>query len=427
MCGQCPGRVSELLRSWRASGLILACVSLVLSLGMAELVMRLVIRVSGVAYRANVLPIYEPTNDARPFALRRDFEYRVATPEFDMRIRTNDFGLRENESITSLLDHEFKILVMGDSHTFGYGVNHGERYSDLLNGILTARAIAFTSGYANGFSPIDYAAYLRGFYDYLAPDIVVVGFFPENDVVNDVRTRAIQRDADGHIVGTRLKGFTVIDGFITAENASQSKLYHRLVAFKHYLWNIFALYRLAEEARNRIRYWLSPELQNTQLPPFFFGEPSNQEEVDTTLNAIREIDRFLKANGKTLLVFFIPSNFQISARYETAVTRRPGYRASSEQMAMARRLLEPQRTFGRWFAANGIRYIDPTEDFIEADRRGLKLHFDFDGHLNRNGHHVAGRLIADYLVRHRLIPCPFLKACGRASAAAVRPRQHAKL
>lgn len=391
------------------SKVVLACVSALVALGAAELILRLTIQLGGNAYRANVLPIYELTADHRPFALRKNFEYRVRTPDFDMRIKTNDFGLREDASIHSLLDHDYKILVMGDSQTFGYGVNDGERYSDLLNRILTPRAISFTSGYADGFSPVDYAVYLRTFYETLVPNLVVIGFFPENDVVNDVRTRSIQRNIDGDIVGTKLKGFTVIDGFITAESDSQSKFYHSFVAFKNYLWNTFTLYRLAEETRNRIRYWRNPELQNTQVPPFFFGEPSNQEEIDITLNALRVIDRFLRARGKTLVVFFIPSNFQISQYYEWSVTHRPGYRVSPERMAIARRVGEPQTMFGRWLQANQIRYVDPTEDFVRADREGSRLYFDFDGHLSRRGHELSARLIGEYLIRSQLIPCQFVK------------------
>lgn len=394
---------------FRMFRLILACVSIVVTLTAAEMALRLIILFGGNAYRANVLPIYELTADDRPFTTRKNFEYRIRTPDFDMRIKTNDFGLREDASIHSLLDHDYKILVMGDSQTFGYGVNYGERYSDLLNSFLSPRAISFTSGYANGFSPVDYVAYLRTFYEALPPDLVVIGFFPENDVVNDVRTRSIQRNVDGDIVGTKLKGFTVIGGIITAETYSQSRFYHSFVAFKNYLWNTFALYRLAEETRNRIRYGRHPELQNTQIPPFFFGEPSNQEEIDITLNALRWIDRFLKTRGKTLVVFFIPSNFQVSQYYERSVTYRPGYRVSPERMAIARRVREPQTMFGRWLEANQIRYIDPTEDFIRGDREGSRLYFYFDGHLSRRGHELSARLIGEYLVRSRLIPCQFVK------------------
>ena len=387
----------------------MVCVSVILALALAELLLRFINRLGGNAYRANVLPIYELTHDARPFTLRRNFEYERQTLDFDMRIRTNDFGLRENAPLSTLLHHEYKILAMGDSQTFGYGVNYGERYSDLLNSILTSKAVSFTSGYADGFSPIDYVVYLQMFYERLAPDLVVVGFFPENDIVNDVRTRRIIRNSAGDILETKLNGFTVVDGFITANNAAHFG-HNAVIAFKNNLWNTFAIYRLLEEVRTRVRYWRHPELQNTQLPPFMFGESSNSEEIDTTLHAIRQMDRFLKVRGKTFIVCFIPSSFQISQRYDRSVIHRPGYHVSPERMAVARSLREPQTSFSRWFAANGIRYLDPTEDFVRAEQDGSRLYFDFDGHLNPAGHQLMAKLLEEYLVRSRLIPCAFVKA-----------------
>ncbi len=387
----------------------LVCVSVMVSLVLAELLLRFMTRLGGNAYRANVLPIYELTNDARPFALRRNFEYERRTLDFDMRIQTNDFGIRENAPLSTLLRHEYKILAMGDSQTFGYGVNYGERYSDLLNSILTSKAVSFTSGYADGFSPVDYVVYLQTFYERLAPDLVVVGFFPENDIVNDVRTRRIIRNSAGDIVETKLNDFTVVDGFITADNATHFG-HNAVIAFKNNLWNTFALYRLLEEVRTRVRYWRHPELQHTQLPSFMFGESSNSEEINTTLHAIQQMDRLLKAHGKTLVVCFIPSNFQIASRYDRSVINRPGYRVRPERMAIARNVREPQTSLSRWFAANGVRYLDPTEDFVRAERDGTRFYFDYDGHLSPKGHQRMAKLLEEYFVRNRLIPCAFVKA-----------------
>ena len=60
------------------------------------------------------------------------------------------------------------------------------------------------------------------------------------------------------------------------------------------MWNTFALYRLAEETRNIIRYRLRPNLANTQLPPILFGDNGNQEEIDITLGALEQIDRSVR-------------------------------------------------------------------------------------------------------------------------------------
>jgi hypothetical protein len=128
------------------------------------------------------------------------------------------------------------------------------------------------------------------------------------------------------------------------------------------------------------------------------------------------MDRLLRARSKTLLVVFIPSNFQIAQEYEATVTRRPGYRVSSEQMETARVVREPQTGFSRWLAERGIRYIDPTEEFVQAELQGTQLYFDYDGHINLNGHARVATLVKDYLLDNRLVPCSYLTPEAAAGA-----------
>lgn len=49
----------------------------------------------------------------------------------------------------------------------------------------------------------------------------------------------------------------------------------------------------------------------------------------------------------------------------------------------------------------GIRFIDPSDRFVaEAAKpagQGDRLHFPLDGHWNRQGHRLAGEILADYL------------------------------
>ncbi len=53
----------------------------------------------------------------------------VHSAEFNLVYRTNSLGLREKEIGPT---DKFKILFLGDSNTFGWGVPDGERFSDLI-------------------------------------------------------------------------------------------------------------------------------------------------------------------------------------------------------------------------------------------------------------------------------------------------------
>lgn len=374
-----------------------------------------------VGFRSNVLPIYDSTADGRPFALRPNLDYVARfncnwTVECTMRIKLNDSGLREKYSTAELLAHEFKILFLGDSFTFGYGVEQGERYSDLLKTVLNPRAVAFSAGYADGYSPVDYEVYLRTFYETIKPDIVVVGFFPENDLVHDVRARVLTRNERKEIVASRLaNGLAVVDGFIA--RTDESGLTRTIVKGKNWLWDHLASYRMLEGARNALRYKLHPERQSELLPRALFGEfpDAEQREIETTLGAIKAMDDFLRARGKSLVVFHIPSPLQVSAYYDRLYDR-PGYKVGPELREQARRVLEPQARLGRWFQANLIRYVDPTMEFKRRDRDEFRLYFGSDGHWSRNGHRVAFELLSEYLVTNRLIPSEYLASSVQIEA-----------
>lgn len=379
----------------------------------AEVALRILTGTGTIAgFRSNALPIYEATDDGRPFALRRNLDYLARfncewTKECEMRIRLNDSGLRERRSTAELLAHEFKVLFVGDSFTFGYGVEQGERYSDLLNSILNKRAVAFSAGYADGHSPVDYEVYLLAFYNSLTPDIIVLGFFPENDLVHDVCARVLVRNGKNEIVASKLAGgLAVIDGYLAV--GGESSFAKAVRALKNWLWDHLATYRLLEGARNALRYRSHPERQSELLPRALFGEfpGSEQQETDTTLGAIAAIDKFLRREGKTLVVFHIPSPFQVSTRYDR-VYDRPGYKVSQELKDEARRVLQPQTMLSGWFRERGIRYIDPTEEFRRREAAGARLYFESDGHWTRDGHRAAFEVLSRYLTDHALIPSAY--------------------
>ena len=73
------------------------------------------------------------------------------------------------------------------------------------------------------------------------------------------------------IVATKLNGSNVVDGFLTAQTAPRSSFGRTVVRTKNWMWNTFALYRLAEETRNIIRYRLRRTWQIHNCPPFCSG------------------------------------------------------------------------------------------------------------------------------------------------------------
>ncbi len=91
-------------------------------------------------------------------ALKKSHEshFLMSEASFDSIVKTNSLGWRDNEP-----DSRKKVLVIGDSFTFGWGVNNNETIPYHLEEIYNNEYDFINLGYTAGASPDSYATYLR--------------------------------------------------------------------------------------------------------------------------------------------------------------------------------------------------------------------------------------------------------------------------
>jgi hypothetical protein len=103
---------------------------------------------------------------------------------FGARIQTNDLGFRDNRpAVPPKRPGEFRIVVLGDSFTFGPGVEYEHLYTSLLRTRL-ARAhpeVTVINLAVEGYNIIQYQAVLEEVGLGLKPDLVMLAMFPVND------------------------------------------------------------------------------------------------------------------------------------------------------------------------------------------------------------------------------------------------------
>ncbi len=128
---------------------------------------------------------------------------------------TNNLGLRGKDITLAKPPGVRRILVLGDSYTFGVYVEDDEVYPALLENFLQDRGFpvqVLNAGYADGWSPDEHYAWLmdRGFA--FSPDLVVYGFFIGNDV-SDI-CKPCWRDLDERGLPRRMVNANVyVDAF----------------------------------------------------------------------------------------------------------------------------------------------------------------------------------------------------------------------
>lgn len=118
-------------------------------------------------------------------SLRPNTAMRMRTSEFDVAIRINGQGLRDRTFSPEPPAGALRVLVLGDSQTFGYGVEAEQTYPKLLEAELSrelSRPVEVINAGVPGTGTAQQLHFLEEAGWALKPDMVIVGVFPFNDL-----------------------------------------------------------------------------------------------------------------------------------------------------------------------------------------------------------------------------------------------------
>lgn len=85
----------------------------------------------------DTLPIAIP-NENRIFELKPNYYQKYISPEFQIEITTNSDGLRDIDHTINKPDNVYRIIALGDSFTFGWGVNLNDTWWKVLEDKLNS-------------------------------------------------------------------------------------------------------------------------------------------------------------------------------------------------------------------------------------------------------------------------------------------------
>ncbi|MBL8694028.1 MAG: hypothetical protein JNJ88_08010 [Planctomycetes bacterium] len=170
-----------------------------------------------------VKPMLAERKSAESTDLRREFNKILASslqrvpggaPPFVLRpsidagdmLRTNSLGLRSAELAKEKTLP--RVLVLGDSFTYGYGLREGEPYCHVLAERLRGKA-EIANGAVSGFEIQDSAAQFDRLADAVKPDVVVVTF-----VANDLDDSRVYEPKGEYVRSPRLEELP--EGYFTA-------------------------------------------------------------------------------------------------------------------------------------------------------------------------------------------------------------------
>ena len=273
--------------------------------------------------------------------------------DFRIKIRINGSGLRNAEPLSA---SDGQIWVIGDSMTFGWGVERRETYSELIE--VSQKFAAYNlAAPGNDVCAYQLMSYMppRDF----EPKAVVVGLVMENDVMK-YDCEAENKKKLSAVKPTSLSG--------SLKSLSEAK---KLATEVSSLYNFLAvtLKRVGVVNELLIRSGILKKEHAYRANPEKSDRPQIAIDTARELNVLRA--RFAKSIPFAVLI--IPTRSEIKS-------------GDADSRDMRLKTIDELK-------ARGLNVIDPLEAF--KDRGFEKTHFPHDGHWNPAGHQIA----ADHVVR----------------------------
>lgn len=389
--------------------------------------------------------------DINPRGLETDF----VTEEFRSHVRTNDQGLREANHIEQRHPGVIRVIAVGDSFTFGWGVGDRETYPYQTSRILRDRYgrqdVEVVNLGRSGTGLVDYLRFVVHYAARLNPDVVVVGFLPGNDC--PIAGRPRQRSAAD--VSAAVSNYAALARQVhpadpVARVLSRSfvfrRLYHR-VYLPYRAGRPMAIGRSPDGGRNgpihgesnplgrelqaQIRLldpdevgaaqrrsaaleaqgWIRKGLDWSVSPWLIAGailDPTGpadalfvrqetrsamETEWHRCVGVLKEVEKATRDLRAELVILILPSGFQADSRVRE-------FRKSLEYLVT--KDMETDRSVNDrvldFCRASGLTCIDTLDTFRQQEAYGRQLFYPIDGHLTPQGTLLVAELVAQGLL-----------------------------
>ncbi|HXV14815.1 MAG TPA: GDSL-type esterase/lipase family protein [Candidatus Krumholzibacteria bacterium] len=309
------------------------------------------------------------------------------------RIDINSLGLRDRDLEIDKRRTARRVLILGDSFVFGVGVNAGERFSDVLGRALPDDVEVINAGvpgWGTDQEMLFYESSLRR----LQPDVVVLTFLGQNDVVNNgLRGPLIE-------VGTKPRFLCDGDRLLLepptppaklsfSQRAKRTLRKSRLLLF---IKRRFDMREYQHHAVEDPRFVTHGYEAHRHLSHWSVYDARGGEAIDEAWCVTeRVIDRLAadcREDSAELVVFAFPSQVEVDEPWREEMMKRTGVDPANMDFA------RPYRRLSSFCAARGIEYHYPIDAFHAAAQKE-PLYFDHDAHPNIAANALAAELLRD--------------------------------
>lgn len=300
----------------------------------------------------------------------------IGHPDFSYTVKTNADGLRDEP-----FEGTFDIAAIGDSFTFGYGVEQEESWPTRLEAISGARVANL--GYA-GWNSLLYPVTIRRYAIPLQSRIWLWAFV-SNDLVESVNAETFLASGEEDY----------------KEWAEANRM---LVTHLPFPYNLRTVQMLTALIRPELFQMTNSDGQvfdNGEIR-FRFGADTNMIDLSSpevrrgwqlSEAALLEAQELAARHDASLVVIYVPSREHVYWPY------------IKDMMpdVYIQQLEELEARLSGFCKAHDIHYLSLLPGLQSRALEGVMLYFPSDGHWNPSGQEMAAQLIYDLLLQERLL------------------------
>ena len=118
-------------------------------------------------------------------------QVRHESGEFDVQVKISSQGLRDREFPPMPPDERTRVVAIGDSFTFGWGVRAEQSWPKVVESLAGTSMEVINFGFP-GASPNDYSDMITEALDHFGPEVVLVGTLQGDDLIQLVEQEPLE-------------------------------------------------------------------------------------------------------------------------------------------------------------------------------------------------------------------------------------------
>lgn len=291
------------------------------------------------------------------YSLNPGFTGYIERDEFRQPLRVNKHGMR-GRVFSDKSDNKYRILILGDSYAFGFGVTENETFASILEECSPAShgKTEVINGAVPGYGTIDELNFLKTHGKDINPDLVILQFLPVNDFMEN-RSPAV-------------KWAEINQGMLTMKEGSYEEDTTTAFMSRTLGWLKQNLHS-AKFVSERMGY-LAMKFGLMKNMSAFWGEDFSREDEMITGKAIAEIAEYSKSIGADFLLLYTVGQGHVLAETQDELTS--------------------ERFITQFARNNNIRLINTLREMRKSGDKN-NYYYPVDGHWTAAGHRAVAEFI----------------------------------